>query len=134
MDGRIPPLNDPNPIEPRAGVGEIVTTDLPEYATTADEWWLIVDRIWPAILDIFERTGLMRTQRFGDESGEINMPFPDYVEKLKTERDRRLARWLEHAWTEAPDASFIHTWPQWGRFCDLCSEQHVLFPEVVDHG
>ena len=109
----IEPLEDPAPITPR--VATIDITDLPDYATTADEWWTITDRIWPAILDIFERVGM---------GSSI-----EALEHLKASRDPGTAEALNAAWVAAPDAGFIHTWPQWGRFCDLCSECHVLFPE-----
>lgn len=109
----IEPLNDPTPIKPRA---EIDTTDLPDYATTADEWWLITDRIWPAILDI--------AQRVGADADDMQR-----LESLKGERKPELSALFNDLWIKAPDAGFIHTWPQWSRFCDLCSESHVLFPE-----
>jgi hypothetical protein len=113
MDPRIPPLEDPSPRAPR--VPSIDTSALPDYAKTAEEWWQITDCIWPAILDIFERVDMSaRTTE---------------AETWRAARDPKLAALLEEAWAAAPDAYFIHTWQQWGRFCDLCSEQHVLFPE-----
>lgn len=115
-DPRIRPLEDPNPITPREDVDKIDTSDLPKYIKTADEWWLIVDRIWPAILDIADRVN-------------ANDAYIKMMEEKKLARDRKLAGCFNHLWFEAPDAYFIHTWPQWSRFCDLCSECGVLYDE-----
>lgn len=114
-DPRIPPFEDPTPITPRSAV--INTDDLPEYAKTAEEWWQITDTIWPAILDIADRVGSDADDR-------------QRLEVLRTNRDKGLAALFDSLWELAPDAGFIHTWPQWNRFCDLCSERYVLDPEA----
>ncbi len=53
-------------------------------------------------------------------------PFAVVLERLKQTRDPMLATWFERAWIQAPDLGYIHTWPNWMRFCDLCSEREVL--------
>jgi hypothetical protein len=113
MAPRIGPLKDPAPIAPRSDVAKIDVSDLPDYATTAEEYWQITDRIWPAILDIFDRVGM---SNFGSKA-----------DRLRLARDRKVVDLFNEAWAAAPDAFFIHSWPQWGRFCDLCSECYVLF-------
>lgn len=115
VDPRIEPLVDPAPIAPRDNALSIDVSDLPDYATTEEEYWKIVDRIWPAILDIFDRVGM------SEKSPEAT--------ELRLAHDPKLSDLFNEAWAAAPDAYFIHSWPQWGRFCDLCSECHVLFPE-----
>jgi hypothetical protein len=117
-DPRIRPLEDPAPIAPRDNALSIDVSDLPAYAKTAEEYWKITDRIWPAILDIFDRVGV------GGQAIE--------AERMRVARDRKLADLFNEAWAAAPDAFFIHSWPQWGRFCDLCSEFHVLHQEDDD--
>lgn len=112
-DPRIAPLEDPTPFTPT--VKEIDTSTLPPYAKTAEEWWLIVNTIWPAILDILGRVDMVASK--------------ERAEKMRAAKEPALSELLDKAWAAAPDAYFIHTWPQWDRFCDLCSECHVLFPD-----
>ena len=109
-------ITDPTPITPT--VESIDTSLLPKYATTADEYWQIVDCIWPAILDIFKRV---------DMQSDIST-----LETMKLNRDREISNLFNQAWRNAPDEYFIHTWPQWGRFCDLCSECGVLYDGEQD--
>lgn len=108
---------------------------LPPYARTADEWWTIINAIWPDIFGIFEKVGfdLNETIYVEDNHAEAvihDRPFAANMERLKAARDPRLALWLQRAWGAAPDHPSIHDWSGWGRLCDLCSESHVLDPEM----
>lgn len=106
-------LVDPTPPE---AISPIFTIDLPDYARTAEEWWQIAERIWPAILVCAKRVGF-------DEVAIARM------EEMRKHRDKALASRLDSLWLAAPDEYFIHTWPQWSRICDLCSERGVLEEE-----
>lgn len=112
-DPRIRPLEDPTPLTPRVDV--IDTVGLPDYAHNAEEYWQIVERIWPAILDIFDRVNM--SDRYAE------------LEDMRKKKDKAISSLFNTAWIAAPDAYFIHTWPQWSRFCDLCSECGVLYED-----
>lgn len=110
--GRILPLTDP--FDFGFDTPECDVRGLPPYARNAMEWWHITDRIWPAIMWIAER---------------LNAP-DEFVADMAWRcefRERALWNDFNTLWTQAPDAYYIHTWPQWERFCDLCSEGVVLF-------
>ena len=46
--------------------------------------------------------------------------------KCKKNKDKKLARYFQQAWGQAPDNMEIHENPNWSRFCDMCSEDYVL--------
>lgn len=109
---------------------------LPDYAHTKGEWWEIVDAIWPDILTIFSNVGFdLNEANYAEEIGPVSFhskPFAANMEEMKTERNDRLSVWLHRAWAAAPDLPSIHGWPSWSRFCDLCSESHVLENDNAD--
>lgn len=110
--------------------------ELPEYAKTAEEWWQIADAIWPDIQAIFGRVGFdLWETKYAETIGpatDHERPFGENMAALRVARDVVLATWLERAWEAAPDRPYIHGWPSWHRFCDLCSESHVLDPEEAE--
>jgi len=50
------------------------------------------------------------------------LTFWTIVDNLEKEQNPILWLVLETIWIDAPDQEYIHEWPSWGHFCDLCSE------------
>ena len=97
------------------------------YPKSRDEWWTQLDEHWGDILEIFCLVGFNLTAPVPHVEAKIDLTsFASYLEKLKKDRDVELLKWLSRAWIEAPDRPYIHEWPSWGYFCDLCSEGPVL--------
>lgn len=55
--------------------------------------------------------------------------FKNYVNKLKENRDVKLAEILNDTWFGLPETPSIRNLPGFFVFCDLCSEACVLFEE-----
>jgi hypothetical protein len=102
---------------------------------TPDDWWDVLDRSWDEILVTTQRLGfdlsVLATEdltRDGKMVGGKNC-LEDMIE-AKGKRDHgRILAYLNAFWAAAPDRSWIHSLPAWGRLCDLCSESWVFAPD-----
>ena len=110
---------------------------------TADDWWNNFAEIKD---DIKGYTGdptvayLIGNEQFCKWAGEELIAYMtalepcnyyDLIDKLEEEGNPLLAQLLNTIWLDAPDTPSIHSWPNWHNFCDLCSEMHVLEPDVT---
>jgi hypothetical protein len=70
---------------------------------------------------------------YHDIVADTNVAIEGYDDTIGTIRDlwntlehqgkwALLYRHLHTVWDDAPDSRRIHSWPSWGRFCDLLSE------------
>lgn len=102
---------------------------------TPEDWWNGVLNNWSDIVTIFENCGAPLGDHWWSEGIGQEPTFHDQVflamlTDLRDKRDHQgLHRWLNLCWLAAPDKSYIHHWPSWGLFCDLCSENWVFEPE-----
>jgi hypothetical protein len=103
------------------------------------DWWDLCERIWPDILEIFSNCGAeLRSCEYPD--GAYQEPYlhdislGELLENLKREYNgKELSRWFNLAWLSAPDRPYIHSWPNWYNFCDLCSENWVFYENEEDY-
>jgi hypothetical protein len=102
---------------------------------TADDWWDACLARWDDIVSIFENCGAPLgshewSEGIGKDAEWHDKVFLAFLTDLRDHRDGpELARWFNLCWIAAPDKSYIHSWPGWGTFCDLCSETWVFEPE-----
>lgn len=103
-----------------------------------EDWWTSLDNNWPNIVAIFSNCGApldgnMWSDGIGKEVTYHSEIFIVMIERLKKERNgSELHHWLNLCWFAAPDSEYIHHWPSWSAFCDLCSEDWVFEEEVID--
>lgn len=124
------------------------------YPKTAEEWWELLDRNWKDIKEIVLR--FYPCQEKFPETGHIrNLPdapmaqvacnviikkmrikkpiwkniaeFSEYLETLKTQRDKSLSEIIESSWFGIPETHESRYLPGFYAFCDLCSEAYVLY-------
>lgn len=95
---------------------------------TANDWWNGIDKHWTVLRDILYMF-LPVTKNETYEGEILTYPLSKYIEELKENKDRNLARYLNAAWSAAPDSPRIHSIPGWGVLCDLCSEEYVLYDD-----
>ncbi|UTC30016.1 hypothetical protein STASHLEY_00820 [Brevundimonas phage vB_BpoS-StAshley] len=103
---------------------------------TADNWWTEYSAIKDDI-KMFTRNITVKSivsnpramSVLGKTSMEVysteeyaDLRVHDVWDKLEEAKDKRLWFVLQGLWNDAPDSISIHSWPSWGRFCDLCSE------------
>lgn len=102
----------------------------------ASDWWSLWSIIEPDVKDyifpvrIDKILSHPRTpETFGEEGmavlkefQESNPTIYEVWDILTLTRDKRLYFLLHSVWDEAPDSPVIHSWPNWGNFCDLLSE------------
>jgi hypothetical protein len=103
---------------------------------TTDDWWLLVESHWQNILNIFANVDApLGTDENGhwwsDEiGGKITRHEKALIEVLLEAREngdhQTLHAFFEKVWVAAPDLKYIHSWPSWSIFCDLCSEYWVF--------
>lgn len=86
---------------------------------SAQDWWALFDRIRPAILTCMDNVG----------DGLREELEPRLNEAADLRNGPMMAQILDELWSAAPDHPIIHTWPQWGNICDLCSESWVFEDE-----
>ena len=102
---------------------------------TKEDWWANCNGIWDDILQLFELCGAeLASKIWPDDVGKPltthTESLEDFLTRLKTDQDGiELSRYFNLAWMAAPDAKHIHSWPNWGNFCDLCSENWVFQDE-----
>lgn len=97
-----------------------------------DEWWQAVDDNWQSLLEIIFHH-MDHTHPAYDTPGQEDTPetgrnIAEELEHLREARDSKLARYLQASWCLASDA-YAWSVDGWGQFCDLCSEEHVLYEE-----
>lgn len=105
---------------------------------TPEDWWAEYAAIADDVKGYIGNTTVQQVaehplaaRRFGGTALAAMGERPDgtvaeAMDALLAARDPRLATILNSIWVDAPDSASIHSWPSWGRFCDLCSEAHVL--------
>lgn len=103
-----------------------------EAPETDEQWWQVVSTWWDDLLLIMER--FLPMSGFADkDGGTLSVSLREHIIKLKQNKDRKLAWYLDSAWCAAPDHGSIHAIKGWGVLCDLCSEQHVLYTEEEEN-
>lgn len=96
--------------------------------TTKEEWWSLLDKHWKVLNDILAH--YLDYRAYMDYSGKpTERTMEQIVFDLKEQRNPDIARYLNSAWWQAPDSSYIHSIPGWGLLCDLCSEEYVLYDD-----
>jgi hypothetical protein len=103
---------------------------------TADNWWLLVESHWQDIINIFANVGapLEKNENghwwSNEIGGEIIRHEKALIEVLEDAKEngdhQTLYVFFQKAWVAAPDSKYIHSWPSWYIFCDLCSEYWVF--------
>jgi hypothetical protein len=97
----------------------------------ANDWWDTVDKYWFQLREILGM--YLPMDKNEDVYGEILQKSLFYhVENLKESKDAELARYFHAAWGAAPDSPRIHRVPGWGKLCDLCSEDYVLYEDLIE--
>jgi len=95
------------------------------YPKSREEWWKLVDDNWVDLLEILGRFLPMSGNEDIDQKILVN-PLYLEIEKIKTNKDSKLARYFQAAWFAAPDVSSLHGIPGWLLLCDLCSEDYLV--------
>lgn len=100
-----------------------------------DDWWSEVDANWEHLQEIvfhhLQYNHPAYVEPGNDKTEETGRNIGEELEWLRESRDCRLARYLAAAWSLASDA-YAWSVPGWGEFCDLCSEEWVLYEEDAD--
>jgi len=106
---------------------------------TPNDWWVLVESHWQNILDIFDKVGapLERNENGHWWANEIFTEAIRHEKSLirtledakESEDHKTLHDLFQKAWIAAPDKKYIHSWPSWDIFCDLCSEIWVFDPD-----
>ena len=95
------------------------------------DWWDTVNKYWFQLREILGMYLPMDANK--DLRGTILQKSLFYhVENLKECKDIELARYFHAAWGAAPDSPSIHFVPGWGKLCDLCSEDYVLYEDLIE--
>lgn len=128
--------------------GEIVS-----YPKTKDEWWQSVNDNWKNLKNIvltyypnqdkFPEGGYKTGKPFLEgpqtacnhvikeiqaEGGALSrVSLSEYIEDLKEKRDSRLDNIFQSSWFGMPETSSIRQISGFHIFCDLCSENYVLY-------
>ncbi len=95
------------------------------WPKTKDKWWALVDEHWPDLVSLLHRFIGMNDHENIDGKLTIE-PRAVEIERMKRERNPRLARYLNGAWGNAPDVPGLSEITGWDLLCDLCSEEYVL--------
>lgn len=104
---------------------------------TAEDWWAETNARWQDILEIFGNCGAPLDDTkwcdgIQEPATEHDETFVEMLTRLKDAKDgQALSRWFNLCWVAAPDRRDIHSWPSWGVFCDLCSENWVFEQDQV---
>ena len=96
---------------------------------TKEDWWNALNKHWANIFDImWKYLPMSVTEKIKD--GEVvpngTIALGQTIERLKTNQNPEICRYLFAAWDAAPDREYIHSNPSWGVLCDLLSEEWVL--------
>jgi hypothetical protein len=122
------------------------------YPTTKEEWWQSLednwDKILPMILDYYPNQDdfpekgwpveIAAQAACNDIIKELREKHPIWKSKdflkahvthLKDTRDSALDSILQSTWFGMPENPRVRELPGFFKFCDLCSEAHVLYRE-----
>jgi len=100
------------------------------YLKNKEEWWKLVDDNWPDLIDILYRfIGMSDHENIDCKITEEVRAVE--IERMKQNRDERLADYFQGAWSNAPNVQGLQSIPGWLRMCDLCSERYVLEEQAL---
>jgi hypothetical protein len=103
------------------------------YPRIKEEWWANVDEYWPQLQSILWRyLPMLNAEKIDEETNKVVIslkPMREVIEEAKHNHNVILARYFSAAWLTTPDSGEIHSIPGWDVFCDLLSEEDVLYPE-----
>ena len=102
---------------------EVIQDDIKGYMDVDNVDYIVAH---PRALIAFGKTVL---EVYKEHPGES---LDDVMDALRDAKDKRLANILNSIWIDAPDSPSIHSWPSWHKFCDLCSERHLLEDDQID--
>lgn len=96
---------------------------------TENDYWKIVDAHWDDISHII----FYHLDYFAPAYDDPGNPttsltgrnIRDELDYLRSTKDKKLARYFNSVWCMASD-NYAWSVPNWGRFCDLCSETWVF--------
>lgn len=97
---------------------------------TYEEWWNSVDTKWDHLLELASAQldlNSMASETPGrDDSPMTGLTILEEMNKLKKDRNPKLARYFAAIWSLASDAFARQRRPGWLTLCDLLSEEYVL--------
>jgi len=96
-----------------------------KYPTTLDEYWSIVDKYWPQLLNLFSRFLPPVVLDLQENTHTI-------AETYRKNRNPEIIYLFNKTWSNAPDDGSIHLLDGWYVLCDLCSESYLLEPDVEE--
>lgn len=103
------------------------------YPTTKEEWWKLVDENWSDIKCILMKYAPVgKYITISEENNDVvlknsDKPLMVNIVKMKLERNPKLASIFQLTWASAPNNRHIHDNVGWSIFCDLCSEDYLLY-------
>lgn len=105
---------------------QVAETRIKDYVcpNNADEYWQVVDKYWPLILDIVLR--FCSDNIFSVDSKYFGKKLAVVLTSMKLNRDTEICNFFDQAWYNAPDTGHIHLIPGWEILCDLCSESYLV--------
>lgn len=83
---------------------------------TKDDWWKLFDQIKGDFETLFSNAGVPEL-------------LPQLNEAAQSRDGKKAQELLNKCWFAAPDSPVIHSWPNWGNLCDLCSEAWVFYED-----
>mgnify|MGYP001564782736 CR=1 FL=1 len=95
-----------------------------------EDWWKCLEDNWVDLITILSRFLPIADYDILDEKGNIKISEHRMIveiEKLKSEKDPKIARYLFGAWIAAPDHPSIHKIKGWYILCDLLNEEIILY-------
>lgn len=122
------------------------------YPKTKEEWWQFVDDNWDNLKYIV-LAYYPNQQDFPEKGWPVNNTpqavcnqiiqelrdknpiwknkdfFKAYIDHLRETRDTKLNEIFQASWFGMPESSRVREIPGFFTFCDLCSENHVLYEE-----
>ena len=98
------------------------------------DWWDTLERAWDGILLTTQELGynleiLATDDLTKDGKCLFCSCLEDLIKAKKSRNWERVHQYLQAFWAAAPDRPWIHSLPNWGDICDLCSETWVFNEE-----
>jgi len=103
-----------------------------DYPKNKEDWWEWAEKYWDDffyILCKYINVYAVATDDTYQDGALIGCTILEDILRCKREKDKKLGRYFQSAWTMAPDSICIYDNPNWSRFCDMCSEEQVLWEE-----
>jgi hypothetical protein len=106
--------------------------------TSPETWWQEYAEIKEDVKGYVNNVEVNALLAKPNVKGSIRILFSQYAgqkvynvfDDLEKKKDHEnLALIMNSIWFDAPDNPSIHSWPSWGRFCDLLSEVYVFEDE-----